>query len=33
METDVTIISVNISKNILNNYHGYQVIEKNYIIF
>lgn len=32
METDVTIISVNISKNILNNYHDYQVIENNFVV-
>ncbi len=32
METDVTIISVNISKNILNNYKDYQVIENNFVI-
>ena len=32
METDVTIISVNISKNILNNYQDYQVIENNFVV-
>ena len=32
METDVTIISVNISKNILNNYKDYQLIENNFVV-
>ncbi len=32
METDVAIISVNISKNILNNYQDYQVIENNFVV-
>lgn len=32
METDTTIISTNLNKNIVNNYADYKVIENNFIV-